>query len=309
MFTLPARLILTILLLTSLLIACSDHRLPSSNPSRLRVKTLTEVIGNSRLVSEFIYDAQGRLSGIKTQRTDSTRLENTTYVYDNKNRLSQIERIIHTHLTPAPPRTKTDSYTFGYNTGSQIAQIRYTNDAVDSLNFICKPTYDSAGQLIGNQVESYNGFQFIRFTTQFSYIAKNLTTARITFLPTNQLSEFDFTYDAQINPFYGVVMPIATLNLDPVTISPVSVFVYPAKNDGIANLMSLSPNNVLSDGYNDYIYTYNSVGLPTSRTAFRSGFPDHIVMGTLYFEYELYWTSVAFSRLSAYGIAQRSWLN
>ncbi len=276
------------LLLISLLVACSDHRFPGLAPNRLRLKTLTEVIGSNQLISEFIYDGQGRLSNIKTYRKDTARLEYTSYVYDNQNKLTQLQRTIQTHLTPDPPRTKTDSYTFSYGTGNQITEIRYTNNAVDSLNFICKPTYNTANQIVGNSVESFNGYQFNQFTTQFTYTNKNLTTARITFLPTGQVSEFNFTYDTKVNPFYGIIMPIATLNLDPVTISPVSVFVYPAKNDGIANLMSLNQNNPTSDGYYDFVYTYNNLGLPTSRTAFRAGFPDRIVMGTLNFEYESY---------------------
>ncbi|OJW78025.1 MAG: hypothetical protein BGO59_28810 [Spirosoma sp. 48-14] len=275
-------------MLLSLLFACNDHRFPDLTPSRLRIKTLTEVIGSSQLVSEFFYNPQGRLSNIKTHRTDAERQENTIYLYDNQNRLSQIQRVVQTHLTNDPPRTKTDTYSFSYTIGGQIAQILYTNDAADSLNFICKPIYNSTNQIIGNQVQSYNGYQSIQFSTQFIYAGGNIKTARITFLPTNQISEIDFSYDNKPNPFYGIVMPIATLNLDPVTIAPVSVFVYPPKNDGIANLMSLCANNITSDGYSDFIYTYNSAGLPTSRTSFRSGYPDRIVTATVSFDYELY---------------------
>lgn len=286
--TYPIHFILSSLVLMFLLSACDDHRFPGLAPSQLRLKTVTEVIGSNQLTSEFSYDQQGKLSGIKTYRKDTARLEFTSYIYDNQSKLVQIQRTIQTHLTPDPPRTKTDRYSFGYAGDGQIAEIRYTNNAVDSLNFICKPTYNSANQIIGNYVESFNGYQYNQFTTQFTYTNKNLTSARITFLPTGQVSEFDFLYDTKVNPFYGIIMPIATLNLDPVTISPVSVFVYPAKNDGIANLMSLSQNNPTSDGYYDFVYTYNNLGLPTSRTAFRAGFPDRIVMGTLYFEYESY---------------------
>ena len=288
MFSHPVLLKLISLLLITTLFACDDHRFPGLSPSRVRLKTLTEQSGSLQLVSEFQYDQKGRLSGIKTQKSDSARSEQSTYTYDNQNRLSQIQRVIQIILPvlpQEPPIMKTDTYTFSYSGAGQIAEIRYVNNAAVGLLFVCKPLYDAAGQIIGNQVDSYNGYQSVQFASQFSYANSNLTTAQVTFSSSGQTSGYAFTYDSNVNPFYGIIMPIATLNLDPVTIAPISVFVYPPKNDGIANLLSLSRNNILSDGYNEYVYTYTSSGLPITRTA-RSPFPDHFVRGTLYFEYE-----------------------
>ncbi|GAB4012660.1 hypothetical protein GCM10028808_29430 [Spirosoma migulaei] len=288
MFSHPILLRLISFLLIATLFACNDHRFPGLSPSRVRLKTLTEQSASLQLVSQFQYDQQGRLSGIKTQKSDSARWEQSTYIYDNQNRLGQIQRVIQIILPvlpQEPPITKTDSYTFSYTGAGQIAEIRYVNNAANGLLFVCKPHYDAANQLDGNQVDSYNGYESVQFISQYTYSNNNLTKAHVTFVPSGQSFEYTFTYDSKINPFYGIIMPIATLNQDPVTIAPISVFVYPPKNDGIANLLSLSRNNILFDGYNEYSYTYTSSGLPISRTA-RSPLPDHSVRGTLYFEYE-----------------------
>lgn len=284
----PVRLRILSLLVLTTLFSCSDHQFPGLSPARLRVKTLTGQNGSYQLVSAFQYDQQGQLSGIKTIKSDSTRRESSTYTYDSQHQLSQIQRVIQLNVPQITTATKTDSYTFSYTGAGQISKIRYVNNAVDSLIFISKPQYDATNRIVGNQVDSYNGYQAVQFTTQYAYTNTNLTSVRITFSPGGQTSDRTFTYDSKPNPFYGIIMPIATPNMDPVTIDPVSVFAYPPKYDGIANLLSLSRNNVTSDGYNDYIYTYNSAGLPISRTAIRAGFPERFLTGVLYLEYESY---------------------
>ncbi|MVM36627.1 hypothetical protein GO730_01345 [Spirosoma sp. HMF3257] len=285
MFNSPVLLKFISLLLITSLLACSDHRIPGLSPSRLRLKTLIQQNGR-QLVSEFQYNPQGQLSGIKTLKSDSTQRENSTYTYDSQNRLSQIQRVIQIKFPADPLKIQTESYTFSYTGAGQIAEIRYTNSTAVGLLFVCKPIYDAANQIVGNQVDSYNGYESRQFTSKYIYANSNLTAAHITFSPSSYF-DYTFTYDSNINPFYGIILPTGSVDIAPAPNDPITVFVYPAKNQGIANLLSLSRNNVLNDGYNEYIYTYNNVGLPISRSA-RSPLPDHSVRGTLFFEYESY---------------------
>lgn len=267
------RLLWTSLLLIPFFLGCHDHRFPGLSPSRLRLKTLTEQQGSARWVSEFLYDTQNRLSGITTtQNVDSTRSESCTYTYDNQDRLGQVNRVIRLRLPNEPTRTKTDSYLFSYTRTGQIAEIRYTNNSADNLLFICKPTYNAVNQITGNQLSGSNGFSPFLMNSQYTYTNDNLTGVSLTIPQTGQLFPYSFTYDDKINPFYGIITPTSTVNLDPMPLSPIAVFVYPPKNDGIANLMSLSRNNVLSDGYNNYIYSYNSTGLPRVEPPCEPGF-------------------------------------
>lgn len=289
----PVQLRFISLFLLTTVFACSDHRFPGLDPDRLRLKTLTEETGGQRSISEFQYDQQGKLSGIQTiQSIESipNRWHQSTYTYDNQNRLSQLQRVIRREDPQQTPKTNTDRYTFSYTGTGQIAEIRYVSDVVAGLLFVCKPQYDATNQIVGNQVDGFNGYQSSQFTSQYVYTNTNLTATHITFVPSGHTSSHHFTYDSQVNPFYGIIMPITTLNINPLPIDPISIFVYPAKYAGIANLMSLSRNNVLIDGWNKYAYTYNSSGLPTSRTSFfAAGAPqEFIVSGQLYFEYESY---------------------
>ena len=90
-----------------------------------------------------------------------------------------------------------------------------------------------------------------------------------------------FTYDTNINPFYGVfVIPAPYIYAT----APGGIINFYTFYGGIANELTLSQNNVLSGDGATYSYTYNAANLPTSRTTTTGG----SVTETLRFEYETY---------------------
>lgn len=299
-------LYLSLLMATGWLVACSDHLNPAVTPgsatTRLRVKTLTLELPNGLAkVSAFMYDGQGRLSGIKTYQTpDSTlgELETSVYQYDAQNRLTTLRRqaILYPRGNPFSP---VEHYTFTYNDAGQVAGLSYANGF--SLTF----TYNGANKLASSRrqflfsgIDQFGG-------DSFTFTGNNLTTLNSTrTIPTRGpggsfKSDVTFTHDDRVNPFYGGYVipapyPAGFVNLQS---APGTVETY---FGGIENVLNLSENNVLTRVNNNtvtigsstssttvrsvYQYQYNAANLPTLRTTTT----DNVLTETIRFDYESY---------------------
>ncbi|GAB3925748.1 DUF4595 domain-containing protein [Larkinella terrae] len=290
--------------------ACDDH-LPGSEPSRLRVKSLTQelpdVAGRTLLaptstVSTFAYDSQGRLSTITTNRSGA--VETSTCQYDAQNRLSQLKRTI--VANPPAGSDSEEQYMYSYNSDGQVSELTYTNNGVSGGSWVLTPTYNAANQMISSTKQfTTSGLTHTENHT-FAYTDNNLTSFTATSSTNakqtviNGTLETTYTYDTRLNPFYGVFAVPAP---GPVASLPTGgVYNYETYYGGLTNLFNLSPNNVASSQSASvittgslppgptvntavtYSYTYNGSNLPTSRIKKTNG----VVEETLYYEYETY---------------------
>ncbi|CCH53707.1 hypothetical protein BN8_02822 [Fibrisoma limi BUZ 3] len=298
--------LIVFVLFGGLMFACSDHLNPSITPGsrdvRLRVKTITEELPNNKTwVSQFSYDAQGRLAFIlafQTPDSSVARVERTTYQYNAQNQLTQAQRRIVTRQPAFPLDEETLIYT--YTATGQVATLNSTSTALLSFNYGVdnKPT---------GFTRSYIGTGGLRVSGGggFSYTENNVTAAsdrhsiiRLGGPPNTPDFGYSlqktFTYDDKVNPFFGVFF-IPAPGVEP------SFYTIPSGNyvakytyfGGISNVLTLSKNNVLTEitnglGSNStssvYQYQYNAANLPTLRTTLTNGSPTE----TLRFEYETY---------------------
>ncbi|GAB2538147.1 hypothetical protein [Spirosoma aerophilum] len=274
------------------LFQCTDHRVPEVTPgvNKLRIKSITQdQPNNTAKVSAFQYDTQGRLSTILAFETpDSTaaQVERSVYQYDAQNRLIELKRDIIRRASQFG--TNTELYTYSYNAAGQVAQIRYTNNNGNGGVWLVNPEYDATNRLTGAKKSFDTGGLTTHETDSYTFTGDDLTTATMTgtanvkqtVLTGNRTD--NFTYDNQVNPFYGVyVIPTPSVFAFIPTSALISYYTY---YGGISNLLTLSKNNVLSDGNSTFAYTYNSDNLPTSRTTTRGG----TVTETLHFAYETF---------------------
>lgn len=300
---------LTILSLAGWLTGCSEQRVIDPNPgtpTRYRVNTITqELPDNVAKVSVLRYDAQGRLSTIKTYQTpDSTVAEvmNSVYLYDAQNRLTQLRR----ERIPYPrsqsgPNNAVEQYIYLYNESGLVSQIQYINGLSWSY------TYDANKQL----VSSSGGYSHPRFSIQgaiqYTFTGKNLTKTtggtgiRYQGMPSGMSSDFPgitsatYTHDDKINPFYGTsVIPSALSGFVNILYGPTTPN---ALFGGTDNVLTLSQNNVLSETPEastretiTYQYQYNTANLPTLRikTITAPAPNGTVTKETVRFEYESY---------------------
>ncbi len=280
--------------------ACQDHRLglvsPGSSTVRLRVKSLTEQLsGSSAKVTAFTYDAQGRLSALLAyQSPDSSTaaIERSTFQYDVQNRLIRQQRQVITR-PGALFGPIAEGHQFSYNSSGQVAEVRYLTSfylfnspgqtVVDlgvlndpkALTDIATLRYNTANQLIGARRVNYfqgqpNPYDLV-FTSEYSYSGDDLTFVKNVTTQSGAAAgneQNTLSYDAKINPFYGV-------------------YVIPKYFGGISNtfqnLNTLSPHNITNIGGVSYRYEYNASNLPTVRYTVTDK-----VVETLRFEYESY---------------------
>lgn len=280
-------------------LSCEDHRIPAVSPGsvtdRMRVKTVTQEvadmggrkINSAQKISSFNYDAQGRLSMINTfQSPDSTvaPVENTVFEYDAQNRLTHARREIVRRSGSIP--NPYELYTYSYNAAGQMTQLNYTSG--DANNWEIKLQYDAGNHLKSSyKVFSISGI-FYSESNEYTFTGKNVTSVIRTTMLTRTLTTtntgtINFTYDTNINPFYGIfVIPAPFIGqLSNPQGGNLSYYTY---YGGIDNLLNLSQNNLLNDGSSTYAYTYNGSHLPTTRTTTYQG----RVTETLHYEYENY---------------------
>ncbi len=267
---------------------------PGLAAARLRVKSMSEALpGNSARLTTFMYDREGRLSGVQAVQTpDSTwaTTERNYYQYDAKNQLikHQHQIVVPASYTLVAPLA--EEHQFDYNTGGQLTEIRYkasngvplrpNQTIVDlselegsgRLGYVLRPVYDAAKKVIGSQKAYSWQSTSATYVSDYSYTGdlvtgvRTLTTINGT---TSGPQTYALSYDTKINPFYGV-------------------YVVPGYFGGIANwflnLSTLSPNNITRVEGVSYRYEYNSASLPTVRYTVI----DDKVIQTLRFAYESY---------------------
>lgn len=289
---------LTVLLPLVTFNACQDHQLspttPGSGSTRLRVKSLSEeLLNNAVKITTFNYDSQGRLSSLLAyQSPDSARaqVERNTYQYNAQNRLILHQRQVITRpgsvLVPFSEQNQ-----FSYNATGQVAEIRYsarfgsstnnnqtivdlaTLNDISSLQIVVQLRYNALNQLVSSTRANYfqGNLTSLASTNEYGYSGDNLSSISVTTtgnFPTTR-EQNSLTYDAKINPFYGV-------------------YVIPTYFGGVStnfpNLNTLSRNNITNLGGLTYRYEYNAADLPTARYTAISGRPTQ----TLRLDYEAY---------------------
>ncbi|UFH52607.1 hypothetical protein [Spirosoma sp. KNUC1025] len=279
---------------------CQDHVIPGvppgSGPSRLRVKTLTQIIppdGNVNSVSSltnisaFEYDAQGRLGKINTFYAPSnTPAEVNTYQYDAQNLLTEHKREI-------VSLNYTEKHQYSYS-GGQVNNILYLNNAgsggsppVPWFNV----HYNYSNGILTSSKQSLLQSIGISFLKEFAYgfTDNNLTSLTVTgginkggpAFPTTSTSTS--TYDNKVNPFYGVyIIPLPGKVINVISGGLLDFAFY----GGLDNLLNLSRNNLLASAPSNtsYSYQYNGNNLPTQRITTTNS----KVVETLTYEYETY---------------------
>ncbi|WP_138993145.1 DUF4595 domain-containing protein [Larkinella sp. C7] len=283
------------LVLTIGFFSCSDHRIPAVSPGsvtdRQRIKKIIrEGPDQTAKVSLFQYDTLGRLSSIFTFQTpDSTvsPVETTVFAYNAQNRLTEARRDISERTGSAP--FQYEIYTYTLNEAGQVVELRYVNNVSEDNIWLVHLQYHPDNRLKGS-VKSFDpgGIRY-RQTSSYVFTGNNLTAATINEYLFRVITLYDvtrtavFTYDSKVNPFYGLYIipaPFTGRLSDPHSGS-LSYYTY---YGGVDNLLTLSQNNMLSDGSTTYTYTYNSSNLPTSRIRAT----PHESIETLHYEYETY---------------------
>ncbi|GAB2553831.1 hypothetical protein [Spirosoma areae] len=283
------------LLLIATALSCIDHRVPvvspGIEPSRLRVKTITqETPNNPTRVSAFKYDGQNRLSliiGFQTPDSSAAPVENTVYQYDAQNRLTQVNRRI------VRRGSYSETYEYAYNGAGQVSRLNHLPST-----YTIEPQYTADNRVSGYRKSlGVSGLQYSGSGT-FTFPGNNLTLTNEGFsvfrsggpsIPfTGGSASTTFTFDDKINPFYGVFLIPAPGVFSPLTFSG-QFGPYYTYYGGINNFFNLSQNNVLSAVLSGgattvYGYTYNAANLPTKRVKA----VDNSVVETLYYEYETY---------------------
>lgn len=272
------RTLLTVAVLTSLLIACSDHRTPDITPGsstlRQRVKSITQELPNASVakVSLFSYDVQNRLASILTfQAPDSSiaPVELSVYQYDAQNRLIQLRREV-VRRAPSYSANPVESYALKYN---ELGQVSGLSTGGIGLDF----TYDKANRLVSSHRDFSTSGLTQDGSDKFTFAGSNLTALesyrRFSLRgPGGFLGSVDnrtFTYDDKLNPFFGnyiIPAPYPAGFRSPASSSSVITYF-----GGVDNVLNLSSNNVLTEVIstgttNTYQYQYNAANLPTVRT-------------------------------------------
>ncbi|MCF0056072.1 hypothetical protein [Dyadobacter sp. CY356] len=275
----------TVLLFTFFL-SCTDHLPPQS----LRVKSITQTLPNSNgitNITEFNYDNAGRLSNLKSyQLPDSNAAvrSRTIYTYDGNNMLLAVTRNF--------SDLKTESYQFGYNQAGKVNKLDYSALADD----VYKMTFQYSGNMLTGSERKFN-FSSVSYikSVLYNFPGNNLgSVSSVTTFTKNVSSitnsESEYTYDDQVNPFYGnFIIPAPNGPARPSQ----GNFNYYTYYGGIDNFLSLSKNNIRSESIGDYQatydYTYNGQGLPLTRvTKKKNGQNESYIDETLEYVYETY---------------------
>ncbi|KAA9357738.1 hypothetical protein F0P93_05795 [Larkinella humicola] len=247
------------------------------------------VMASLSTVSAFSYDDKGRLSLIVAyQLPDSSvaPVENTTFHYDDQNRLTQVEHSV------VRRGSGSESYTLTYNGAGQLTKLENSPST-----FSIVPQYNS-----DNKISSYwrsidVGGLSSNGGGEFTFTGNNLTSTTDAFSVSrtgggplvvySRSINSTYTFDDQTNPFYGVFIIPAPGVFRPFANSPSAFDPYYTFYGGIDNYYNLSQNNVLtvvsSNGTTtSYNYAYNGSNLPITRTTTINGKVTEI----LQYEYE-----------------------
>ncbi|GAB4018103.1 hypothetical protein GCM10028773_16710 [Spirosoma koreense] len=266
-------------------------------------------LGNDQVkVSAFQYDLQGRLGSIVAYLIpDSSQgpVERNTYQYDAQNRLVLHQRTI---TRPSFYRGTTEQHKITYNANGQVEAIKYYNDSDSPGTPIL--TYTALPQFTAqNKLQNYQKQLSPTFLTGSGVVRRDdLTLSNIVFTgdnltafhrqrTTNDIGSFistvdsddSFTYDDQLNPFYGLYFipePLGYI-IDIRQQLPTNQIYY---YGGLDNWLNLSRNNILTyttsnaPSVTTYQYNYNAAHLPISRTISTS----NTILERITYQYESY---------------------
>lgn len=239
------------LLLMSLVVwACTDHETDPPNADHFRLKTTNVVVrGGAPSLTEYGYDAQNRL--ILSRRANGP---SRSFSYDAQNRYQSSE------YTPPSGAVSPDNVVqrtrFMYESASKnfVAETYVVQNGIETLFLRSYYTVDANNDVTqirktdpqGNLVRLY----------RYEYTGHNITTEIVgeegKVGPGRGALFYFYTYDDKPNPYYGLVGPNNDLT----------------EADNNAGVRRFSQNNVTrlsftTDVTNSY-YTYNSLGLPVS---------------------------------------------
>ncbi len=240
-----------LLLVSSCLWTCSDHRSPPLDPLRVRLKATDGIPpGTSPSKTEYTYDQQNRLAS--SSRPDGRR---RLFSYDQLNRFQQSEYTPGTSPTNSPQnvpqRTK---FIYKANSHDFTAETYVLQNGVETLVLLSDYSFDAANHLVevrkrdpaGNLVRLY----------RYEYTADNITKETVgeQTRPGRIPDMFFFTYDDKPNPYYGLIAPDDDFT----------------EVDNRAGVRRYSRNNITKTTFVtiDVIsrYVYTSQGLPLSVT-------------------------------------------
>lgn len=251
MITITRALVGLALMLLVGLAGCLDHRLNGTDqPSqpRLRLKRTTSTSPGFPGVTEFVYDQQGRQAAFIYVG------DRATFTYDANGRLNKILYAYQTTVAITGEQTIVTYDDAQRQVRAALSNLITVNGQYTPQTLLKTSTYtyDAQQNLPTTLVESTPTPATVS-TTEFSFAGGNLVrTIGQTAGQTNRTT-FDYSYDGQTNPFYGLIGP------------------------GITDARRFSRNNVVKTvvtssnggGQSQLMiqYEYNAQGFPTSATA------------------------------------------
>ena len=231
------------------LLACTDHRLGGAlSPSRFRLRTVT-----SSLNTTYTYDNQNRLATISKSSGVLS-----VFAYDDIQKYADLKQ-----FSSAADQTTGIRITFPYSFPNKdftstiysfFSTNPYNYNQIDQTSYRVDPLTPSHIQAVTRYLNSSQ--QDVRV---YAYTGDNITTGRFTLGRVSEGTK-TYEYDGKINPFFGSTDP----DLD-----DIQRF---SRNNVVKITSSYPP---IAGGYPDqvitYQYEYNQQGLPTKRTTVEGG--------------------------------------
>lgn len=231
---------LPVLLLASITLSCTDHRLGGSlSPTRSRLKSIEDV--TLQRLTTYTYDSRNRPVSFSVS-------DGSTGSYSYDDGLGRFAELIFVNVT----RQETTLTRFPYQFGTGSFSSNTYGFPEQRPLFETQYTLDRNNQLTGASTARDGSFINGVYVAQ----GNNIVSSSV-----NQMrfrNRATYTYDTQINPFYGLTGPILD-EFDP------SILLI-----GMNEVLRFSRNNpvrktdVDSGQVTNYTYTYNSEGLPTT---------------------------------------------
>ncbi|QJD78946.1 hypothetical protein [Spirosoma rhododendri] len=267
------------LLLATGLFSCIDHRLGGpASPARLRLRSVQSVEQNSNTnyTYTYSYDSQNRPVSIDRVFNGKNSLAVIAYGDPQLNYVNNASGANYTFYIEYPdPADKTQGQATPYPLpldGVSFTVRRYYLLRGKVFSDIYDRTYQytfDADKRISGYLEIGSSSPIDQNGYRYAYTGENITSEQFSTAAGHGVrGTATYTYDAQPNPFFGL--------LDP----------------AIDQTTRFSRNNITSVTYSTtslpnvtYAYEYNAQGLPTKRTATS---PSGTTLGTIVYTYENY---------------------
>jgi hypothetical protein len=248
--------LVSLLLLSSSLWTCSDHRSRPVDPLQVRLKVTDGIpAGTTPSRTEYTYDQQNRL--LLSTRPDGRR---RTFSYDQLSRYQLSEYTPGSSSTNSPQKgPQRTKFIYNQNSRNFIAETYVLQNGIESLVLLSYYSFDAANHLI--QVRKTDPVGNLVRLYRYEYTGDNITTEVVgeeSRFGRTPLTYF-YTYDDKPNPYYGLVAPDDDFT----------------EVDNRAGVRRYSRNNITKITFVtiDVVsrYVYNSQGLTVSVTDSTSG--------------------------------------